>query len=682
MVQPEEQQAIIRPVFYPSNPDLNQRCREVFNEVLAVVAVSGEAANNSLTVIREQRFYAFEIIDERLQNFGQPVRLALSVLCDLLSQGWSFVSSDDNTLRLGRPSQGENRSADKERVRRCLLLARDEQLCEPAVRTFVKVMETRRLGPKGWCSVMSLMRDGTTLSQELRAAAAVSDSEKEDVLAKIVQPYIQVVNTDERDEHTGLRLSDIWRYFRYTWLTPARTVPGRTMMVLVRDAAAQFHPIIGIAALSSSIVQQSERDRVIGWTRERVIEDMLATPTDEKANWLLRSLEEALSGLHTKDLITADELKYPTSSVIARIHGIGVEERSLHQNQAKLGTQSSTDSDWSNVVNTHLFRSKRALTLSALLGVRLTFREVGLTEPCGELLRQALSTGGETFKQAIARVIRQVKAARVGINMMDISVCGSLAPYNVLLGGKLVSMLMASPEIRVAYASRYQAASLIASGMKGEAVLRRPDLVLLCTTGLFAGGSSQYNRVRIPKEALQGSRSEVRYEKLEQETEYATFHISQATMEEMRLFAKQTFQTSRVNSIFGEGVNPKMRKIRESLAAIGFPPDEILKAGSPRAVYMVPLAQNYQALLLGQTDKPEYLLESETPTAGTKAISSYWRRRWLARRINNPDILREVARNTLTYPLIHGAMVTLPEAEHEQLTLEGFHTEQIDVSYE
>ncbi len=42
--------------------------------------------------------------------------------------------------------------------------------------------------------------------------------------------------------------------------------------------------------------------------------------------------------------------------------------------------------------------------------------------------------------------------------MTDITVCGAVPPYNAILGGKLVAMLAAGPEMVEAYRERYQEA--------------------------------------------------------------------------------------------------------------------------------------------------------------------------------------------------------------------------------
>lgn len=47
----------------------------------------------------------------------------------------------------------------------------------------------------------------------------------------------------------------------------------------------------------------------------------------------------------------------------------------------------------------------------------------------------------------------------------------------------------------------------------------------------------------------------------------------------------------------------------------------------------------------------------------TRRIGDFWIQRWLANRILNPDVLAEVERHTLVYPVTHGARVPLPELD-------------------
>lgn len=624
-----------------------------------------------------------EILRDAKQQLGvtyQAVCLAASILCDLVNQGWG-VQVIEQDVCVQKPTRGLDRAAEKTRVRRALALARDEQLSEPTIRAFVRSMESRQIGPKGWASIFSLMRDGSELAEKLAAARALPAEQCLEQLGQTVQPYLQFVTEDARCGWTGLRLADIWRYFRYTWLTPARSVPGRSMMILVRDAAIEPHPVIGIAALSSSIVQQSTRDQAIGWDKGSVLHEIETAPTEALACWLLCSLDEIIDGIYTADLVTPEELEQAATETIDRLAQMGTEEKQKHQIHVRTSNykQRQDTDDWAGLVQSHLYRGKRAATLANLLFIRRTFLVAGLTEGSAEMLRQAYQK--TEFRVAVARLVRQIKASHVGINMMDISVAGAVAPYQAILGGKLVSLMLASPEVRQAYAQRYsQSASIIASGMKGEPVTRTPNLVLLCTTGLFAGGSSQYNRVRLPAARAGGSTGEIRYHQLDFETEFATFHISQATMSEMRKYSEQWHDGSNVHGIFGEGVNPKMRKITEGLTRMGFPPEQVLRAGSPRAVYMIPLAHNYKDVLLGRTDTPRYILPDDTPSAASAQIADFWRERWLQGRIGRDDVLAATRRHKMTYPMLHGAAVPLPDDEDtEQSSFEDMMLEDQDI---
>ena len=125
----------------------------------------------------------------------------------------------------------------------------------------------------------------------------------------------------------------------------------------------------------------------------------------------------------------------------------------------------------------------------------------------------------------------------------------------------------------------------------------------------------------------------------------------------------------KVNSIFGEGVNPLMRKIREGLGLLGLPADVLLKHGSKRVVYGVALARNFQEFLLGMSDSPRYLIPQTREKHRTELLADYWRQRWLLKRIEKPGVLDEVARHTCVYPIRHGAQVELPPEGEEQLDL-------------
>jgi hypothetical protein len=314
-------------------------------------------------------------------------------------------------------------------------------------------------------------------------------------------------------EQTGLRLGDIWRYFRHTWSNTYKSIPGRSMMILIRDAAARCHPVIGIAGLGSSVVQQKTHDKWIGWDGVVIVKRLEETPPKKASRWLNSQLESLIQGVYKKDLfrdglLTRAELLRPSEKVVQRLlkeSNRAIKRHRLYPHAAKhkRATDNTGKVNWAEQAETSLFRSKRAKLLYTLLSIRRTFFDFQIGDCSAEELKAAFQTS--RFRGGVAQLCRLLKAERVDINMTDITVCGAVASYNVLLGGKLVCMLLCSAEVIREYARRYgNQESLIASSMRGASVTRRAKLVLLCTTSLYGSSLSQYSRVKVPAKVVGG----------------------------------------------------------------------------------------------------------------------------------------------------------------------------------
>jgi uncharacterized protein DUF4338 len=535
------------------------------------------------------------------------------------------------------------------------------------VQDFVRSMEQRRLTRKGWHSIFSLMCDGRKLAYRLEKVRLRSKRVK-DPFKSVISPYLQFVEPDVTCEHTGLRLSDIWRYFRLTWVNAYKSTPGRSIMVLVRDRAGENHPVIGIAALGNSMVQQEIRDRWIGWTADDFLSRLDREPQARWGRWLIGNLTNLLGGVYVDDLIETGLLKKsdltrPTIEVIGRLRKEAEIAREQHRLYPKTTFHKSHAKEgrihWERAVHSHLFRSKRCAFLAKLLSIRLTLSEAGfLKGKSGEIKKLLASSPA---RSAIGQLVRMVKAEHVGIDMMDITVCGAIAPYNHLLGGKLICLLLTSPEVVAYYNRRYrEQESVIASSMKGQSVCRAPRLVLLGTTSLYGVGSSQYNRLKIPCQEVGGVLgSRLEYRRLGLSKGFGSFHFSGTTIELVGTLLGRRIEGRRVNSIFGEGVNPLMRKIREALEELELPSDRILNHGNRRVVYGVALAENFREILLGFEGEPRYLIPPNMEGGGTERLATYWRQRWLTKRVGNQTILEAVTEHTLAYPITHGARVSI-----------------------
>jgi len=411
-------------------------------------------------------------------NADLALQFCSSVVVDVVAQGWALKPGRTKILLQSPKTEGVTSLEIKQRIRAGHLLERDAQLREGSVTEFIRNMEQRRLGPSGWVSIFSLMRDGRELASKLHAASEETDAMKRaEMLTSAVSPYVQAVETGAICSLTGLRLTDIWRYFRHTWVSTYKSLPGRSMMLLVRDAAAPNHPVIGIAALGSSMAQQSLRDQWIGWDSETFLKKLHEKPTAKWCRWVHESVERLLDSIYRKDLVSdviiqRQHLRKPTQEVIEKLLKEAGRSAKAHYMDAgaadhKRNSTGGADGgvDWVKQAVTPLFRAKRAKTLALLLGIRRSLRNAGLSNESAAALKKALANS--QGRHAVRQLVRLVKAEHVGVDMMDIIICGAVAPYNTLLGGKLVCMMLTSPEVVKFYRARYgEQPSIIASSIR------------------------------------------------------------------------------------------------------------------------------------------------------------------------------------------------------------------------
>lgn len=594
---------------------------------------------------------------------------AVHLMHDLVTQGWALRVERGGAVAVAPPTISADATEEKIRVQRQEIWKRDEQLRILSVRRFVKAMEQPREFHGAFVSIFSLMRNGAELADALRTVATKDDTAD---LRRVIDPYVQVISGEERCEYTGLRLVDIWRYFRHTWSNQYVSTPGRTMMLLVRDRAVPRHPVIGIAALGSSIVQLGPRDEWIGWQPDQVLDELVKNPTARMARWLLRRLEQHRSELYLDDLLD-DGLYWPslwdtpTEDAINRlVKEADARRRDHHRFVRRSDFKHNVDhTSWRARAESDLYRSKRCLALAELLRARAALAPYLDATPTKAGLARALQT--REARRAISSVLRRAKAESVGTEIADLTVCGAVAPYNSVLGGKLVSMLAVSPTVAAAYRRRYRDyASQIASSMAGRPVTRSSNLVFVGTTSLYGSRSSQYNRIRIPADVLGGEHG-IEFLRLGRSRSYGTSHLSTATTQALTRYTEQSQGGSRVNSIFGEGVNPKLRKLRAGIELLGWPAEDLLQHRRPRLIYGVSLVTNLRDYLLGVNRKPRYpwSLDNDSDIA---RIGDWWRRRWLSHRIQSETVLESLADHQLTRPVRHGARVDLPAVDNDDET--------------
>lgn len=367
-------------------------------------------------------------------------RVTLLLIRDLVRLGWHLKSTSSKSLQLVPPDAYQ-----KNVIKQAMAYSRND----------------------------AIDRNALWIEKHLDTGRANLASGK-DVLESRVCPRIEACETAEQH--------DLFRLFRYYWSSPFSDYVGRRIRLLIRDDGIQGGPVIGIAALGSSIIHIPERDQWIAW-----------------------------------------DTKTRSSQIIF---------------------------------------------------------------------------------------------------MMDAYVVGAIPPYNYLLGGKLISYILASNELRSIYKNKYANVKTIIKNRTAS------ELVLLVTSSLYGRNSSQYNRLRYGKSLL--------YKPIGMTTGYGSLHISSETFNAMLEMAKE--RGCNVSNRFGAGPNWRMRIIRSACDILGLNSDVILRHSFRRGLYAIPLAVNYKSYLRGKTKTPRY---RNLPLC---KLVGHWRDRWLSMRKQNDTIIQKVKR--------------------------------------
>ena len=588
------------------------------------------------------------------------LRTVCLLVADLHEQGWRVgVEGDQILMEPPGLDRTERESVDqvKERVRRALHAARARQLEEPSVRQFLARVERRTLRNGIKASVLDLVDDGASLANELRRIQALSEPQRADALAQLIQPEIEVCESGTRCRETGIVLTDVWRYFRHTWAHEYRAIPGRQMLILVRNAARPNRPVMGIAMLASPVMRLATRDRWIGWLREAA-EERLRDGRWQPAAFagaLLDRLDASIAGVRWDDLATASEITNPSETVALRLEQRAAgaafareaQLKAFYETQRESGEKArphrgefksaSADTDWRSASNDLLFVRKRAESLAQLLKARHIFAAARLAEDPRRGLQSLLRS--KEGQRALDVVLAEFRKAGLSSQVADVSICGAVHPYNGLLVGKLVAMMLTSREVRSAYGARYGGqVSVIASQMAGFAVTKPAQLRILTTTSLYGVGSSQYNRLALRTADYPDIGHDIRWSAIGKSLTggFGTLHLSGETTQALRNMAVVRHDARRVNNRFGEGTSPRLRQIREGLDALGLKSDAILHHATPRIFYGCELEPGAKDALVGLGT-----VEDAAPSAAS--IAAAWRQRWLANRIMRPETLATLA---------------------------------------
>ena len=447
------------------------------------------------------------------------------------------------------------------------------------------------------------------------------------------------------------------------------------------------------------------------WLKAQLPADMEPSPAAKRealervVDWLLRGVSTAVDEIERRGLATDEEIATPTRQVVERLRHRSREFASRRQEALARRRDEDDDPDASDTLSADvpvddvlkprtpslppaaqdvpvdddvlkledkhssnapiqdsrrmLVMKKRAFELARLLDARrvLAANRGALTDPATAL---RVIQQQDEVRTAVNAAMTAIKGRRIGTNLLDITTCGAVAPYNRMLGGKLVALLLLSPQVAADNQRRYgREPTIIRSQLRNARVVPDNTLVWLGTTSLFSHGSSQYERLRLPAGTIAPDQPEIRYTYLGDTTGYGTVQFADHTVRALDDVLRRRRGYRDVNSIFGEGASPRLRKLRSGLDAIGFRADLTMLHHQERRIYGVPLFPEAGSYLCGlEPDLPDYVARPEAHADATERIAEFWRRRWLSSRLEHGDSWTALGE---TRPWLLSATAPLPE---------------------
>jgi hypothetical protein len=176
-------------------------------------------------------------------------------------------------------------------------------------------------------------------------------------------------------------------------------------------------------------------------------------------------------------------------------------------------------------------------------------------------------------------------------HVMDAYILGAVPPYSMLLGGKLVSLLTLSNEVREYFSRKYTNSETLIRKQR-----RQPWLALITTTSAL-GKSSIYNRIRLNGYEFwrsvgftQGS---------------GEFHFSNGVYEQIKTYAELNYEPTAKDPSWGNGFRNRREVLKKCLTDIGLS-TKLIYHGIQRELFVAPLASNAQQFLRGEIGQPDF----------------------------------------------------------------------------
>ncbi len=612
-----------------------------------------------------------------------------SLFADLLAGGWHVGIGLEGFL-ISKPDYqkaftGNNLDETKEKMRRVQKINRDKQIKSVEIQRFIERMERPRNIGNEQKSIKDLIDRGDELSEIFKDISQLDETKKVSLLKKIINPEIVICYPEDplfKEEqnncpYTGLRLGDIWKYFRLTWSNEYKSVPGKSFPILIRNAARPNKPIMGIAMLRSAALSDEAREDAIGWTNEATIRKKIYSKEieiDFVVKAMIDCLNEQIDNIRSDDFdfLNSKLVKEPDEEVIKKLKQIYEEQYNKRKldlkNEKKKPPKISgfEPEDWMKESEEAVFKKKRAIKLAKFLEIRKSFNEVNIAKDPARGYATLIHPSNKKGNDLISAALREIKTKALAENIMDLGVCGAIAPYNELIGGKLIAALMGSTEVRTLFKSRYNGKkykfpSIIASSSKGKAVFRDANLMCLTTTSLYGVASSQYNKIKFLKKDYPELESDIIWKEAKKNNQsqktkgQGVYHFSNETSKLLGILTLKKLKYVEVNHKFGEGTSPKLRKARVGIDCL----TDYSKSNIQLDTFFAHSMQRKNYVFFHEKDILKKIMNQKKSflnVVSSKAvnITSAWIKRWLIKRINRKETLDKLS--TLGPDYIHNQL--------------------------
>lgn len=207
-------------------------------------------------------------------------------------------------------------------------------------------------------------------------------------------------------------------------------------------------------------------------------------------------------------------------------------------------------------------------------------------------------------------------------HIMDAFVLGSIPPYNMIMGGKLVASLVSSKEVYEDFFSKYCGTKSLISGRVFNGVL------VGITTSSALGKSAVYDRIVVP--------NGTRYWHVGWTSGSGDFQFLNGYYDQLAALVKEHKYTGK-NKKWGSGVRSRRAVIHKALSLLNLSP-KFAYHGIKRELFFVPLGSNWKKFLCDEsTELNNYNLSVEE-------ISAFMKERWVIPRASRDDSYKKFER--------------------------------------